>query len=118
MPPYAIADVSETKELKCYEVSMIIWEPFFVSLPVQKYKELLLSYRYIVDLGVGMASHFKVLHQNFFMLWARHCQASNPVWGQVLSPVLLYFIRYCLLFCLLSCIYPSVRVNRAGIVFH
>ena len=28
------------------------------------------------------ASHLKVLRQS--MLWARQCQASYPVWGQVL----------------------------------
>ena len=29
-------------------------------------------------------SHFKVLRQSFFKLWARHCQVSYLVWGQVL----------------------------------
>ena len=31
-------------------------------------------------LTLAWASHFKVL--KFFMLWARHCQASYPVRGQ------------------------------------
>ena len=36
-------------------------------------------------LVVAWASHFKVLHRVFFILWARHCQASYSVLGQVLS---------------------------------
>ena len=36
-----------------------------------------------MGVGVGVGSHFKVLH-SFVMLWARQCQASYPVWGQVL----------------------------------
>ena len=38
----------------------------------------------VISLMLALVSHFKVLHQSFFRLWARHCQASYPVQGQVL----------------------------------
>ena len=38
-------------------------------------------------LAWALASHFKVLRQSFFVLWARHCQVSYPVRGQVLLQI-------------------------------
>ena len=46
---------------------------------------------FMLTLGSGVASawgsHFKVLRQSFFILWARHCQVSYPVLAQVLFKV-------------------------------
>ena len=36
-------------------------------------------------MGTGVGVTFKVLRQSFIMLWARYCQASYPVLGQLLS---------------------------------
>ena len=65
---------------------MINWQTplcSFVSPPVQKYRDLLLSLWHWH--GHGTWHHFlKFYVKVFFMLWERHCQASYPVWGQVL----------------------------------
>ena len=47
-------------------------------------KAIVITLTSLWECALGLASHFKVLHQIFFMLWARPCQASCPVWGHVL----------------------------------
>ena len=41
------------------------------------------------------ASHFKVLRQGFFMLWARLFQMSYPVREQVLLLLVCLFLSFC-----------------------
>ena len=40
-------------------------------------------------MGVGVGATLRSFTSKFFMLWARHCQMSYPVWGQVLL-ILIY----------------------------
>ena len=51
------------------------------SSPVRKYIELLVV---TLTSASALVSHFKVLLQSCFMLWARSCQVSYLVQGQVL----------------------------------